>query len=113
MSSIPAARHRPRSRSSGSRSQSRSMLGPRKAPTGLGEHLLALVEPDHRAARPPDELGRDRAGPGGDVEYPSLRADRHPGDEEPAPPRILTEREQRGVAVIRRPERREQGLGVL
>ena len=74
-----------------------------------GEHLGALVEPDDAAAGAPDELDRDRARPGRDVEH------RVAG---PASTRETRKRRQRGswpsesrrLAVVGRPERREELL---
>ena len=68
----------------------------------------ALVEADDRAARLPDELGRDGARAGRDVEHRLLRPDLDAGDEEPAPARVLAEGEEPRVAVVGRPERREE-----
>ena len=56
----------------------------------------------------PHELDRDRARAGRDVEHRSPGAGLDPRDEEPPPARVLPEREQRGVAVVRRAERREE-----
>ena len=73
-----------------------------------GEHLGALVDSDDRAAEAADELARDEPGAGRDVEHRVVRAHVEAGDEEAPPPRILAEREQRAVAVVRRAERREE-----
>ena len=78
----------------------------------LREHLGALVEPDHRAARPPHELARNRPGAGGHVECPLPRAEVDARDEEASPAWILAVRQQRGVTVVRRAERREEGSGL-
>lgn len=75
---------------------------------GYGEHLRALVDPDDRAAPATDELDRDSAGPGGDVQHDVIGPDVHTIDQESPPARILTERKQPCVAVVGRPERREQ-----
>ncbi len=76
--------------------------------TRLLQHLRALVDPDDRAALLPDELERDGARSGGDVEHdvPGARLD--PFDEEAAPARVLPEREQPCVPVVGRAERREE-----
>src|SRR5207248_3341173 len=47
----------------------------------------------------------------GDVEHAQGFV-RDAGDEEPPPARVLAEREQAGVTVVRRAERREQLAGV-
>ena len=78
----------------------------------LREHLGALVEPDHRAARPPHELARDRPGAGRHVECTLPLADVDARDEEAPPPWVLAVRQQRGVTVVRRAERREEGSGL-
>ena len=76
--------------------------------TSSREHLRALVDADHRAARlRPRELDRDRRRPARNVEH-ALRVGRDPRDEERSPPRVLPEREEAGVAVVRRAERSEQ-----
>ena len=74
----------------------------------LRQHLRALVEADDRAALAREQLARDRAGPGRDVEHGVAGAAVDARDEETPPARILAEREQRRVAVVRRPERGEQ-----
>src|SRR5581483_7917118 len=61
----------------------------------------------------PDQLLRDRAGAGGDVEDRVAGAGLDARDEEAPPARVLAEREEPRVAVVRRPERREQLLRVL
>ena len=65
------------------------------------EHVGALIETDDVAAIPADELRRDHAGAGGYVEdaIVATRVDRLDG--RMAPARILTERQDRGDAVIR------------
>ena len=73
-----------------------------------GEHLGAPVDPDHRAAVLPLELEGDGPGAGRDVEHPRVRPDLEPRDEEASPAGVLAEREQPGIAVVRRPERREE-----
>src|SRR4029079_6582088 len=75
---------------------------------GLGEHLGALVDPDDGASLLPDELERHRAGAAGDVEHGVPRADREARDEELPPARVLPEGEKVRVAVVGRPERREE-----
>ena len=82
------------------------------APAGLGEHVRALVDADDRASLLAHELARDGAGPGRDVEHAVARPGLDPGDEEAPPARILAVGEERGVAVVGRPERREQRLGL-
>ena len=74
----------------------------------VGEHLGALVEADHVAAGPAHELDRDRGRAGRHVERRFLGPDLDAGDEEPAPARILPEREQPAPAVVRRAERGEE-----
>ena len=59
------------------------------------------------------QLGRDRAGAGRDVEDGVAGPGLDARDEEAAPARVLAEREQMRVAVVRRPERGEQRLRVL
>ena len=76
------------------------------------EHLRALVDPDDRAlGRGARELDRDGGRAGGDVEHAAC-VRRDPRDEERAPARVLAEREEPGVTVVRRPERREQLPGI-
>ena len=74
----------------------------------LGEHLAALVEADDAAPRAAHELDRDRGGPGGHVQHPVVRPDVHPGDEEAAPARILSEGEETRVPVACGPQRGEE-----
>ena len=74
-----------------------------------GEHLRALVDPDDRARRALRARARSRRRPCRSRRR--ARASRPAGiarDEERAPARVLPEREQPRVAVVRRPERREQ-----
>src|SRR5205085_9864386 len=82
------------------------------APPRLGQHLRALVEPDDGAAGSPDELDRGGRGSRRDVEDGVSWAGADARDEEPAPARILPEREQGAPAVVGRAERREQPPGV-
>ena len=83
------------------------------APPSLREHLAALVEPDDAAPRAARELDRDRRGPGRHVQHRVVRPDVHPGDEEAAPARILSEGEEARVPVVRRPQRGEEVEGLL
>ena len=76
-----------------------------RAAAGFGEHLRTLVDTDDGAVLLPDQLARDRARSRRDVEHDVVRCDVHARDEKPPPPRILTEREQRRVAIVCRPER--------
>jgi SAM-dependent methyltransferase len=80
-------------------------------PPGFGQHLRALVEPDDRAAFLPKELARDRARSGSDVEHGVCGGCVDARDEEAAPAWILAERESGGIAVVCRPERREERPG--
>ena len=75
----------------------------------LGQHLGAAI--DSRDLVPvADELGGDQPRSRRDVEHVAARWDAR--DEEPSPARILAERERGADAVVGRPERREQLLGV-
>jgi hypothetical protein len=76
---------------------------------GHGEHLAALVDAHDRAPETAPELADDGARAAGDVEHPVCRAGLDARDEESPPPRVLTEREQPGVAVVRIRERCEEG----
>lgn len=76
------------------------------------EHLGALVDTDDRAARPADELDRDSGSSCRDVEDGVARLRGEAGDEKPAPARILPERQEGGIAVVGRAERREQLAGL-
>jgi hypothetical protein len=78
------------------------------APPSLGEHLPALVEPDDAATRAARELDRHGSRPGCHVQHPVDRSDVHPGDEEAAPARILSEGEEGRVPVVGWPERGEE-----
>ena len=70
-----------------------------------GQHLDALVDADDRPRRRRQgELDRDGARAGGHVQH-ALRIRGHARDEEPAPARVLSERERTRVAVVRRAER--------
>ena len=73
------------------------------------EHLGALVDADDVAVLLPRELERDRCGAGGDVEHRVERPHVEPRDEEPAPARVLPERQDARPAVVVGPERREEG----
>ena len=77
----------------------------------LRQHLRALVEPDDRAAFLPEQLARDSAGSGRDVQHGVAGACVDARDEEAAPAWILAERECGGVAVVCRPERGEERPG--
>jgi hypothetical protein len=61
---------------------------------------------------PAHQLERDGAGAGGDVEDAVGGTNVDARDEEAPPARILAQREQRRVAVVRRSERREERLRV-
>jgi hypothetical protein len=74
-----------------------------------GEHLLALIDGDHATAVAAHELARDSARPAGDVENGLLGPCVDPRDEKGAPPRILAEREEARVALVRLGKRREEG----
>jgi hypothetical protein len=69
-----------------------------------GEHVGALIQADDAAGVPLAERARDEAGPGRDIENQLawLRIDRC--DERPAPAGILTEREDRGNAIVGPPD---------
>ena len=81
---------------------------PVDALTTGGEHFVALVETDDRAAGAARELDRHRGGSRRHVEDRLGRGDRHARDEETAPARILAEREKARVSVVRRTERCEE-----
>src|SRR4051794_10826269 len=76
-----------------------------------GEHLAALVDADDRTPFLPEQLGSDRARAGRDVENTVAGTDVEARDQEPPPAWILAEREDAGVALIGRAERREQLQG--
>ena len=61
----------------------------------------------------PDELGRDRTRPRRNVEDRVRGGGLDARDEEAAPARILTERQETRIPVVGRPERREERLGNL
>ena len=90
-------------------------LDPRGEPAGSdasardGEHVGAPVDADDRAAVLPDELERDRARAGGDVQHACVRSEIEPRDQEPTPAWVLAEREKPRIAVVRGAERREEG----
>jgi len=71
---------------------------------GRGEHVGALIQADDPAGVPLAERPRDKAGPGRHIENELawLRIDRR--DEGPAPAGILTEREDRGNAIVGPPD---------
>jgi hypothetical protein len=73
-----------------------------------GEHLRTLVDPDDAAPGTAHELDRDRRGPGGDVKHAVVLPRFDARDEEPAPARVLAEREEAAVTVVRLAEGREQ-----
>ena len=79
--------------------------------SSFGQHLRALVEPDDGASLLPKELAGDRAGSGGDVQHGVRGACFDACDQEAPPARVLTERECRRIAVVCRPERREERPG--
>ena len=72
------------------------------------EHLGALVDADDVAVLLARELERDRCGAGRDVEHRVERLDVEPRDEEPAPARVLPERQDVRPAVVVAAERCEQ-----
>src|SRR2546423_13441221 len=72
------------------------------------EHLGALVDADDGAAFLPEELSCDRARTRCDVEDLVFWSCLDPRDEEPAPARVLSEREQPGVPLVGRAERGEE-----
>ena len=79
---------------SASAEASTSSTRPPSRPSGLGEHLRALVDARPRCSPRSSSSLRDRAGAGGDVEHVRAAvADAR--DEEAAPARVLAEREQR------------------
>src|SRR4029079_17270772 len=81
-----------------------------EALAGEGQHLRALVEARHPEAASEERLG-DEPGTRRDVEHvPAIR--RQALDEEPAPARILPERESRSDTVVGRAERREERPGM-
>ena len=82
--------------------------GRRQAAACLGEHLRALVEPDHRAGLLSQQLAGDRPRPCRHVEDGVARPGVQAGHEEAAPARILAEGQQRRVTIVRRPEWREE-----
>ena len=79
----------------------------------LGKHLRALVDADHRAAFLANELARDRTGPGCHIEHVVTWAGFDPRDEKSPPARVLPVREERGVVLVGRAERREDPLCLL
>src|SRR3954469_13041981 len=58
-----------------------------------GQHLWALVDTDHGAALLAEQFGGDGAGARGDIEHAVARAGVDARDQEPAPARILAQRE--------------------
>jgi hypothetical protein len=80
--------------------------------SGRGEHLGVLVERDDVALPGARQLDCDRGRPGGDIENRGAGTGGDSRDEEPSPARVLAEREQPCVAVVRRAERGEELLRV-
>jgi hypothetical protein len=74
-----------------------------------GEHFAALVDAHDRAPEAAAELADDGTRAACDVEHAVRRAGIEARYEESPPPRVLSEREEPGVAVVRIRERREQG----
>ena len=64
------------------------------------EHVRALIQSDHPAAIPRDELASDEARPGRDIEdrLAGLGLDRR--DERATPARVLAEAEDRSSALV-------------
>ena len=92
-----------------------AQLDPRGEPAGGdasardGEHVGAPVDADDRAAVLPDELHRNRARAGGDVQHASVRSELEPCDQEPTPAWVLVEGEKSRIAVVGGAEGREEG----
>src|SRR5205807_1515267 len=80
----------------------------REARMGRGEHLLALVEPDHAAAVAADELARHQPGAGGDVKHRIVAPGADVRNELAPPPRVLSEAQQRAHEVVLPSEAREE-----
>ena len=74
------------------------------------DHLRALIE-SRDAEPPPEELGGDEPRPGGDVE--DVPTTWKTGHEEPAPERVLAERQHRSHPVVGRAEGSKEAAGVL
>jgi hypothetical protein len=72
------------------------------------EHLRALIDADDDAALLPEQLSSNRPRAGGDVQHLLARPGLDPGDEEPAPTRILAEREYACIALVGGAERSEE-----
>ena len=108
-----SASNSPSAKGSASALASTNSIEPWTLAAGFGEHAGALVDADDAAALLANELERDGAGPGRDVEDAAGRPGLDPGDEEATPARVLSEREERSVALVGRAERREDPFGVL
>jgi hypothetical protein len=88
----------------------------RQAAPGLGKHLGARVDADDAAPLLREQLPRDGTCSGRDVEDRVGRADVDVRHERAPPARVLAQGQERGVPVVRRPERceerpRDGGLG--
>jgi hypothetical protein len=88
----------------------------RQAVPCLGKHLGARVDADNRAALLREQFASDGAGSGRNVEDCVGGADVDVRDERPPPAWVLAQGKERGVPVVRRPERceerpRDGGLG--
>ena len=92
-------------------SRSSIARGSRATRRARREHLRALVDADDRSC-PRCARARARRRRFRSRRRARARVGRDPRDEERAPARVLAEREEPGVAVVRRPERREELPGI-
>ena len=86
--------------------------GQRDAAPALVEHLGALVDADDEAVLLAHQLTRDSGRACRDVEHRVRRRGVDPRDEEPAPARVLAERQHRAPAFVGRAKRREECCGI-